>query len=65
MYCLPCLVLLVLLVAAAKINLKSNRKWQGTKQSRQADKAVRYACSVLCLLLALAISSGFLLTNIP
>jgi hypothetical protein len=59
MHCHPCLVLLVLLVAATKIHFEERALVVGTKQSRQADTAVRPACFVLFPLLALALPSGF------
>jgi hypothetical protein len=41
------------LVAATKIHFEEQALAAGTKQSRQADEAVRLACFVLCLLQAL------------
>ncbi len=40
-YCLPCLVLLELLVATAKIHFEEQALVAGTKQSKQADKVGR------------------------
>ncbi len=40
--------LLVMLVAAAKIYFEKQVQVAGTKQSSQADKAVKHACFVLC-----------------
>jgi hypothetical protein len=41
MYCLPCFALLALLLATAKIHYDEQELLAGTKQSNQADKAVR------------------------
>jgi hypothetical protein len=59
MYFLPYFVLLVLLVATTKILFEEQALVEDAKQSMQADKAVGPACFVLCLLLALALPSGF------
>jgi len=63
---LPGFVLLVLLVAAAKIDFEEHaavvdtqQSSQAGRQGRQADKAGRPGCFVLCLLLALALLSRF------
>ncbi len=58
MHCLPCLGLLVLLVAAALILSEEKVLVAKTNQSRQADKAVRPVCFVLYLLLVLLFPSG-------
>jgi hypothetical protein len=47
MCCLPCFVLLVLLVAAAKIFFEEQALVAGTKQCWQADKAVGPGCIVV------------------
>ncbi len=60
MYCWPCFVLLVLLVVTAKIPFEDQVIVASTKQRMQADKVIRHACFVLCLLLVLALPSGFL-----
>jgi hypothetical protein len=59
MYRLPCSVLLVLLVATAKIHFEEQVLVAGRKQGRQADKAVRPACFVLGPLVAFALPSRF------
>jgi hypothetical protein len=48
---MPCLVLLVLLVATDKIHLKEQMLVAGTRQSRQADKAIWFGCLVYCPLI--------------
>jgi hypothetical protein len=59
-HCLSSFVSLVLLVAAAKIHFKEQAEHQ---QSRQANKAVKPACFVLCPLLALTLQSGIFPTK--
>jgi hypothetical protein len=59
MHRLPCFVLSVLLVVVVKVHFVEQAQVVGTKQSRQANRAVGPAYYVLCLLLALALPRGF------
>ncbi len=52
-YCLPCFVLIELLVATAKIHFEDQALVVSTKQSRQADQAGRQA-GLLCFMLTIS-----------
>ncbi len=56
---MPHLLLLVLLVATTNKYFEEQELVAGTKQSMQAEKAVRSAYFVLCPLLALALERYF------
>jgi hypothetical protein len=56
------LTLSVLLVAAAKIHLEEQALVAETKQNGHIDKAAGPACLILCLLQALALTSGFFMS---